>query len=51
MLNKMKSSLSGLSALVSIYFPEQMKETLLQMATEIDRLRAEIDVLKNNQVK
>lgn len=51
MLEKMKDALSKMTVIAAAYMPGALKESLLQMATEIDRLRAEIDVLKNGQVK
>ncbi|MGK5023111.1 hypothetical protein [Janthinobacterium sp. LB2P10] len=42
----MKAAFSKLSAIAAAYLPSGYKETLLDMAMEIDRLRAEINQLK-----
>ncbi len=42
----MKAAFSKLSAIAAAYLPSGYKETLLEMAMEIDRLRAEINQLK-----
>ncbi|MCL6485026.1 MAG: hypothetical protein I4O49_12815 [Janthinobacterium lividum] len=46
MHEKMKAAFSKLSAIAAAYLPSGYKETLLEMAMEIDRLRAEINQLK-----
>jgi uncharacterized coiled-coil DUF342 family protein len=46
MLEKMKAAFSKMSVLAAAYLPSGFKETMLQMAGEIDRLRSEIDELK-----
>jgi len=46
MHEKLKAAFSRLSALAAAYLPSGYKETLLEMAMEIDRLRAEINDLK-----
>ncbi|MGK5073253.1 hypothetical protein [Janthinobacterium sp. ZB1P44] len=46
MHEKLKAAFSKLSAIAAAYLPSGYKETLLQMAMEIDRLRAEVDELK-----
>jgi|GEM_PF-5458056 hypothetical protein len=46
MHEKMKAALSRLSALAAAYLPSGFKETLLDMAMEIDRLSAEIKQMK-----
>jgi len=43
---KLKAAFSRLSGLAGAYLPAGFKETMLQMALEIDRLRAEIDEIK-----
>ncbi|MGK5038697.1 hypothetical protein [Janthinobacterium sp. LB3P118] len=42
----MKAAFSKLSAIAAAYLPSGYKETLLDMAMEIDRLRAEVNQLK-----
>ena len=46
MHEKLKAAFSKLSAIAAAYLPSGYKETLLDMAMEIDRLRAEIDEMK-----
>ena len=46
MHEKLKAAFSRLSALAGAYLPDGFKGTLLEMAMEIDRLRAEIDEMK-----
>lgn len=46
MHEKLKAAFSRLSALAGAYLPAGYKETLLEMAMEIDRLRAEVNQLK-----
>lgn len=47
MLEKMKWSLSKLSVVAASWTPREFKETLLEMASEIDRLRAEVNALSD----
>lgn len=47
MLEKLKDAFSRLSALAGAYLPAGFKNTLLDMAAEIDRLRAEVDTLRS----
>jgi hypothetical protein len=49
MLEKMKAAFSRMGVLAAAYLPPACKETLLEMAAEIDRLRAEIEVLKKEK--
>ena len=49
MHEKLKAAFSRLSALAGAYLPAGFKTTLLDMAMEMDRLRAEINVLKEQQ--
>ncbi len=49
MLEKMKRSLSQLGALAAAYLPPGFKNVLLDMAQEIDSLRAEINQLKERK--
>lgn len=46
MHEKLKAAFSKLSVIAAAYLPSGYKETLLDMAMEIDRLRAEINELK-----
>lgn len=46
MHEKLKAAFSRLSALAGAYLPSGYKETMLEMALEIDRLRAEVDEMK-----
>jgi hypothetical protein len=46
MLEKMKAVLARLSTLAKAYLPAGLTDVLLEMASEIDRLRAEITHLK-----
>ena len=46
MHEKLKAAFSRLSALAAAYLPSGYKETLLEMAMEIDRLTAEVKKLK-----
>ena len=46
MHEKLKAAFSRLSALAGAYLPAGVKGTLLEMAMEIDRLRAEVNQLK-----
>lgn len=46
MLEKLKASFSKLGVLAAAYLPPGFKEAMLDMASEIDRLRAEINALK-----
>lgn len=46
MHEKLKAAFSRLSALEAAYLPSGYKETLLDMAMEIDRLRAELNEMK-----
>jgi hypothetical protein len=43
-------ALAKLSAMVSMYFPAELKKVLLDQAQEIDRLRAEVNELRS-QIK
>ena len=47
MLEKMKTAFSRLSALAGAYLPTGFKDTLLDMAAEIDRLRIQVDELRS----
>ena len=49
MLEKMKAAFSRLSALAGAYLPTGFKDVLLDMAHEIDRLRAEVNQLKEEK--
>jgi hypothetical protein len=49
MREKMKAVLARLGFMAKSYLPEGLIETLLEMAAEIDRLRAEIEVLKKEK--
>ena len=49
MLEKMKAAFSRLGVLAAAYLPPGFKDTLLDMAAEMDRLRAEIEVLKKGK--
>lgn len=49
MLEKMKTSLSKLGPLAAAYLPPGFKDVLLDMAHEVDRLRAEIENLKEKK--
>lgn len=46
MHEKLKAAFSRLSAMAAVYLPSGYKETLLDMAMEIDRLRAEVNEMK-----
>ena len=46
MHEKMKAAFSRLGVLAANYLPVGFKETLLEMAKEMDSLRAELDQLK-----
>lgn len=46
MHEKLKAAFSKLSAIAAAYLPSGYKETLLDMAMEIDRLRVEVNQLK-----
>jgi hypothetical protein len=47
MHKKMKAAISGLSVMASAYVPESLKQVLLDMAAEIDRLRVEVNQLRS----
>ena len=49
MLEKMKAAFSRLSVLAGAYLPPGFKDALLDMAQEIDRLRAEVNELKKGK--
>lgn len=49
MLEKMKNSLSRLGVLAAAYLPLGFKDVLLDMAQEIDSLRAEFEKLKGEK--
>ena len=49
MLEKMKASFSRLSALAGAYLPAGFKDVMIEMAGEVDRLRAEINELKKEK--
>lgn len=49
MLEKMKNSLSRLGVLAASYLPPGFKDVMLDMAQEIDSLRAEIEALKKGK--
>lgn len=46
MHEKMKATLSKLGVLAAAYLPPGFKDLLLEMAMEIDRLRAEVNQMK-----
>lgn len=47
MLEKMKKVMSGLSVMAASYMPKGFKDSLLEMAAEIDRLRADVNTLRS----
>jgi hypothetical protein len=49
MLEKMKAAFSRLSALAAAYLPTGFKDVMLDMALEVDRLRAEVNQLKEEK--
>lgn len=49
MLEKMKNSLSRLGVLAAAYLPPGFKDVMLDMAQEIDSLRAEMEQLKERE--
>lgn len=49
MLEKMKNSLSRLNVMAAAYLPPGFKEVMLDMAQEIDSLRAELNHIKEKQ--
>lgn len=51
MLEKMKQVMSGLSVMAATYMPRGFKESLLDMAAEIDRLRVEVNQLRSQKEK
>lgn len=46
MHEKLKEAFSKLSAIAAAYLPSGYKETLLEIAMEIDRLRTEVNQMK-----
>ncbi len=48
-LERFKAAFSSLGALAATYLPKQFKDALIDMALEVDRLRAEVDKLKGGQ--
>ncbi len=48
-LERFKSAFSSLGALAATYMPKQFKDSLIDMAHEVDKLRAEVDALKGGK--
>jgi hypothetical protein len=51
MLVLLSGALRNLSGMVKLYFPQDLKEALQEMAAEIDSLKIEINQLKKDLQK
>ena len=50
MLEKFKAAFSRLGVLAAAYLPPGFRDAMLEMAAEVDRLRLEVQQLKENGV-
>jgi hypothetical protein len=51
MLEKMRRALGRLSTMVNMYFPEELRAALLEQSAELDRLRADVNDLRQQLKK